>query len=63
MNSIFGIFMESWILQVSYKVSEARGFTYFARDPSIPDSMNIPKIELLLIFTFHYKYVKYKKYF
>ena len=30
---------------------------------SIHDSINIPKINLLLIFTFHYKYLKYKNYF
>ena len=28
---------------------------------SIHDSMNILKIELLLIFTFYYRYLKYKK--
>ena len=27
---------------------------------SIHDSMNIPKMNLLLIFTFYYKYIKYK---
>ena len=29
---------------------------------SIHDSMNIPKLNLLLIFTFYYKYLKYKDY-
>ena len=36
MNSIFGMFMESWILRVSCKVNV-----------SIHDSMNIPKIEFI----------------
>ena len=30
---------------------------------SIHDSMNIPKLNLLLIFTFYYKYLKYRNYF
>ena len=30
---------------------------------SIHDSMSIPKLNLLLIITFYYKYLKYKKYF
>ena len=38
MNSIFGMFMESSILWVSCKVSEARSIHY---------SMNIQKIELI----------------
>ena len=42
------MFMESWILWVSCKVSEALGFTLTLQDTrSIHDSMNIPKIELI----------------
>ena len=36
---------------------------YFARDPKYHDSMNIPKLNVLLIFTFYYKYLKYKNIF
>ena len=37
---------------------------YFRQETrSIHDSMNIPKIELLLIFTIYYKYLKYKNCF
>ena len=54
--------MESWILRVSCKVSEALGFTFTLQEPrSIHGSMNIPKMNLLLTFTFYYKYLKYKK--
>ena len=46
MNSIFGMFMESWILRVSCKVSE--GFTLTLQETqSINNSMNIPKIEFI----------------
>ena len=48
MNSIFGMFMQSWILRVYCKVSEAQGFTLTLQETrSIHDSMNIPKIELI----------------
>ena len=49
MNLIFGMFMESWILRVSCKVSEApKGFTLTLQETrSIHDSMNIPKIEFI----------------
>ena len=45
----FGMFMESWILRVSCKVSEARsGFMLTLQETrSIHDSMNIPKIEFI----------------
>ena len=46
MNSIFGLFMESWILRVSCEVSEAH--VNFAGDPKyFHDSMNRPKIEFI----------------
>ena len=45
MNSNFGMFMESWIT-----LQETR---------SIHDSMHIPKLNILLIFTFYYKYLEY----
>ena len=45
MNSIFGMFMELWILRVSCKVSEA--LLTLQETPSIYDSMNIPKIEFI----------------
>ena len=39
-----------------------KGFTLTLQEiRSIRDSMNIPKLNLLLIFTFYYKYLKYKK--
>ena len=38
MNSIFGMIMESWILQVSLQSKWI---------PSIHDSMNIPKAEFI----------------
>ena len=45
--------MESWILRVSCKVSEA-GFTLTLQDTrSIHNSMNLLKLNLLLIFTFY----------
>ena len=40
MNSIFGMFMESWILGVSCKVA-------LQETRSIRDFMNIPKIEFI----------------
>ena len=45
MNSIFGIFVESWILRVSCKVSGASLPLQETR--SFHDSMNIPKIEFI----------------
>ena len=51
--NVHGILM----LRVSCKES-ASGFTLTLQETkSIHDSMNIPKIELLLIFTFYYKYI------
>ena len=47
------MFMESLILRVSCKVSEAL----------IMNTSAFHKFNLLLIFTFYYKYLKYKKYF
>ena len=51
MNSIFGMFIESWILRVSCKVSEGKGFQGITltlqETRSIHDSMNIPKIEFI----------------
>ena len=42
------MFMESWILRVSCKVSEAKGFTITLQETgSIPDSINIRWIELI----------------
>ena len=84
-NSIFGMFIESWILRVSCKVTlillETRvsmirwrasrklckilmGFTLTLKETrSIHDSMNRPKIEILLhMFIFYYKYLKYWNY-
>ena len=43
MNSIFGPFMESWILLVSCEVNVKPEFT-LQEIRRIPDSMNIPKI-------------------
>ena len=43
MNSMFDLFMESWILQVSCKESEARRLT-LQDTLSTHDSMNGPKI-------------------
>ena len=46
MNSVFGLFMESWILRVSCEVSEAH--VNLARDPKyFYDSMHRPKIEFI----------------
>ena len=45
MNSIFGRFMESWILRVSCKVNVKPETLQDTR--SIDDSMNIPKIEFI----------------
>ena len=41
------MFMESWILRVSCKVSEAFTLTLQETRRSIHDSMNIPKIEFI----------------
>ena len=39
-----------------------KGFTLtLQKTRSIHGSMNIPNINLLLVFTFYYKYLKYKK--
>ena len=46
MNSIFGVFMESWIIRVSCKVGEALALT-LQENRSIHDSMNLPKIEFI----------------
>ena len=46
MNSNFGMFMESLIT--------------LQETQSIHDSMNIPELNILLIFTFYYKYLEYK---
>ena len=57
--------MESWILRVSCKVSEAlpSGFTLTLQETrSNHVSLNIKKMNLLLTNIFYYKYVKYKKY-
>ena len=57
------MFMESWILRISWKVSEARRASNLLC--KIPKVFMIPwtfqKFNLLLIFTFYYKYLKYKK--
>ena len=45
MNLIFEKFMESWIIRVYCKVSEA--WTTLQETQSIYDSMNIPKIEFI----------------
>ena len=68
--------MESWILRVSCKVNvkpeyfskegkeSLKGFTFTLQETqSIHDSMNIPKLEFIALFTFYYKYLKYKNYF
>ena len=52
MNSIFGMFMESWILRVSCKV-----FLTLQETRSIHDSMNIQKIEFI---TYIYISAKYQ---
>ena len=52
MNSIFGKFMESWILQFSCKVTLSKVTLQEAR--SIHDSMNISKIEFIT-----YIYISY----
>ena len=46
MNLIFEMFMESWILRDSCKVSEAWRLT-LQETRSIHDSMNIPKIKFI----------------
>ena len=49
-NSIFGMFMESWILRVYCKVSETRIIRVsceVSEARSIRDSMNRPKIEFI----------------
>ena len=49
------MFMESWILRVSCKVSEAETLT-LQETRSIHDSMNIPKIEFITyIYILHYQ--------
>ena len=63
MNSIFGMFMESWMLRVSCKVtvkSEEGLHVNFARDPKY-SWFHEPskKLNLLHIFTFYYKYLIY----
>ena len=69
MNSIFGMFMGSWILQVSCKVNvkpfSPKAFTLTLQETrSIHDPMNIPKIEFIAyIYIFFYKFLKYKNYF
>ena len=51
---IFGMFMISWILRVSCKVSEAKGFTFTLQETqSIHDSMNIPKMEFIAYIYLH----------
>ena len=53
------MFMESWMLQVSCKVSEAKGFTLTLQETrSNHDSMNLAKMEFIANFTFYYKYLK-----
>ena len=43
MNSIFGMFMESWILP-AYCKADVKGFTLALQETrSIQDSMNIPQ--------------------
>ena len=49
----FGMFMESWILRVSCKVSVAWRVWFHEHSN---------KLNLLLIFTFYYKYLKYRNY-
>ena len=61
MNSIFEMFIKSWILRVSCKVTS--GFTLTLQEiQSIHDSMNSTKIECIAyILHFYYKYLQYKK--
>ena len=49
MNLIFGMLMESWILRISCKASEAQRASRLSlqETQSIHDSMNIPKIEFI----------------
>ena len=52
------------IMNASGHLQSKKGFMLTLQETrSIHHSMNIPKIEFLLIFTFYYKYPKYKKYF
>ena len=46
-NSVFGMFMESWLLRVSNKVNVKASLTLQEATQSIHDSMNIPKIEFI----------------
>ena len=63
MNSIFGMLMELWILRVSWKVSEAFGFTLTLHETqSIYNSFNWSKVELIFYIFIYYKYLKYKYY-
>ena len=53
--NVFGIMNTSGLMQ-----SRASVFTLTLQETrSIHDSMNIQKLNLLLIFTFYYKYLKY----
>ena len=65
MNSIFGMFMESWILRVSCKESEAwRASPRLCKKYEVfMIPLTIQKLNLLLIFTFYNKYLKYKNIF
>ena len=47
MNSIFEMFMESWILRVSCKVNVKPEALTLHETRSIHDSMNIPQIEFI----------------
>ena len=62
MNSIFGMFMESWILPVFCKVSETLWTCKLCKRSEV---FIIPwtfrKTNSFLIFTFYYKYLKYRK--
>ena len=50
-----GILQSKWSLKgFALTLQETRG---------IQDSMNIPKIEFIVKFTFYYKYLKYKNLF
>ena len=60
MNSIFGMFMESWILRVSCKLSEA---LTLKETRSIHDSMNRPKNEFIAYIYILSLYLKNKNYF
>ena len=51
--------IESWIIRSSHKL----GFTLHLQETrSIHDSINFYELNLLLIFTFYYKYLKYRNY-